>query len=197
MEENYTPHNVQEVTNHSSIHEVLLVSTDSKCFVHHSYINAPDVKLSFSKKITPDIVTIPDTKSATKKNTQPHGFITSLISMKAEGISLKDIKETEDSYIVKKSDVVFRISVTYFITYRVLNIDKLNRDAMLWFGSKNAYFNVYPFLREFILNISQKFNLPRVLLPLLKPSTQPNQNIKGSQQPAKSESKTTPETKKE
>ena len=59
-----------------------------------------------------------------------------------------------------------------------VNDINLNKDAVEYFGKENAYFNIYPYLREFIVHISQRFNLYPVLIPLLKPQNQPVKSVK-------------------
>ena len=66
----------------------------------------------------------------------------------------------------------FTISVSYMVIYDVNDMN-LNPQAVKYFGQENAYFNVYPYLREFITTMSQRMNLPSPLvLPLLKPNNQ-------------------------
>ena len=96
----------------------------------------------------------------------------STVNFTIEGISQKDIKVENKEIIRKKDDALFTISVSYIATYDV-NDTNLDKEAVEFFGKENAYFNVYPYLREFITHISQRFNLHPVIIPLLKPNDQP------------------------
>ncbi len=59
-----------------------------------------------------------------------------------------------------------------------VNDIKLNKKAVKYFGTENAYFNIYPYLREFITNMSQRMRLSPVVLPLLKPHHMPTLKVK-------------------
>ena len=81
----------------------------------------------------------------------------------------RDIK-TNNKVIKTKDEALFTISASYAVTYDVNNIN-LNKEAVKYFGIENAYFNVYPYLREFIAHISQRLHLSPVVIPLLKPTS--------------------------
>ena len=176
----------QKVIEATNIREVVLVSTNCKCHTHYTLVEPEHTALSVKqKKINTDFIT-----DSGKKG----GTIFSSINFMIEGISQKNIKDSDKKILHKKGDPLFTISASYVIAYDVNTIN-LNKDAVKYFGVENAYFNVYPYLREFITHISQRFNLHPVVIPLLKPNKPPEKFNKKSIK--KSKTKTVKSNKKQ
>jgi preprotein translocase subunit SecB len=68
----------------------------------------------------------------------------------------------------KKS--LFKMDATYTLVYRLTG-EELDHDALDLFTSQNAYFNAYPYLREFFQNTCVRMGVEPIRLPLLKPLT--------------------------
>ena len=159
----------QKVIKAANIRDVFLTSTNCKCHIHYALVNPKHTMLNEKKiKIQTDFI-------ASKK--EKTGTIFSTVDFTIEGISKKDIKVNNGQIIKKKNDPLFTISASYMVVYGVNDMN-LNKDAVKYFGKENAYFNIYPYLREFIAHISQRFNLRPVLIPLFKPQNQPVKPVK-------------------
>ena len=159
----------QKVIEATNIREVVLKSTNCKCHIHYALVEPKHTMLSVKQKKV-------NTEFIINSNKQG-GIIFSIVDFKIEGISQRDIKTNDKKIINKKGDPLFTIFASYIVTYDINDIN-LNKDAIKYFGIENAYFNVYPYLREFITHISQRFNLRPLVIPLLKPHKQPVQSNK-------------------
>lgn len=163
------PLEFQKVIEAANIREVVLTSTNCKCHIHYSLVEPKHTLLNIKqKKVNTDLITIPNKKG---------GIIFSTVDFKIEGISQKDIKTSDKTILNKKGEPLFTISASYIVTYDISETN-LNKDAIRYFGIENAYFNVYPYLREFITHITQRFNLRPLVIPLLKPNKQPKKSGK-------------------
>ena len=158
----------QKVIEAANLREIVMTSANCKCHTYYAMIEPKHTTLRVQKKINTDFITDSGKKS---------GTIFSSINFMIEGISQKNIKDNDKKILHKKGAPLFTISASYVITYDVNDIT-LNKDAVKYFGTENAYFNVYPYLREFITHISQRFNLHPVVIPLLKPNKQPEKSDK-------------------
>ena len=144
-----------------------MVSADCKCHIHYSFVEPKYTMLEIQKKV--------NTKFIASKKTKK-GIIFSQINFIIKGVLQKDIKTNEGKVIRKKDTPLFTISVSYVVTYDVNDIN-LKESAVKIFGKENAYFNVYPYLREFATHISQRLNLRPVIIPLLKPDSQSEEPV--------------------
>ena len=154
------PKDFQKVIQSADIREVFMVSSNCKCYVHYTFVNPKETALEVKKKrINTELII--DSK---KRNT---GIILSKIDFTIEGISQKAIQA---NLSIKKGDPLFTISASFIAIYTVKDTN-LNKKAIQYFGTENAFFNVHPYLREFVTSISQRLNLSPVVLPLLKPSS--------------------------
>ena len=160
MKEKVNRFEFQKVIEATNIREIVLISTNCKCPAHF-LIKPKNTMLSVKRKV--------DTKFSINRQ-KTGGLIFSIVDFTIEGISQQDTKTID-----KKNDPLFTISASYRVTYEVSDIN-LNKATVEYFGKENAYFNVYPYLREFITHISQRFNLHPVVIPLLKPTKQPRQS---------------------
>ncbi len=150
----------QKVIEAVKLREVFLEETHNTLHVHHSQVNPQHTDLILKKNKAKYHI-IP-------KKSNKEGAIFSKIVFMIEGVSQKDIIGKDNQVIKKKGEALFTISASYVVTYTVNNLNLLNKEAIEYFGTQNAYFNVYPYLREFITNISQRMNLNPVVIPLLK-----------------------------
>ena len=168
----------QKVIEAVNIREVFMRSTNCKCHTHYAVIEPRHTRLSVKqKKIDTEFITSPSKKT---------GTIFSIVDFTIEGLSQKDIKTADKQILKKKDEPLFTISVSYVVTYDV-NGTNLDKNAVEYFGTENAYFNVYPYLREFITSISLRLNLSPLVIPLLKPSAQPKKSSKKSTEKSKTE----------
>ena len=173
MDEKYLE--FQKVIEAVSLRELFMVSANCECHAYHGLIEPKNTVLDIKEK---KIETNFDIDSKEKK-----GIIFSKVYFKIVGLSNKDMKINEDK-ILYKNTPLFTISASYVVVYNVNKVD-LDEDAVKYFGTQNAYFNIYPYLREFITNISQRFNISPLVIPLLKPKEQPERPVKQSKKESK------------
>ena len=170
-------HKFQKVVEAVTLKEVILISSKCKSHFHYSVVNPSQTKLEFIKQISkPNISTSKD-----KKNRILITHIEFTVNGKPKE-NLIDLK-------IKKDNLLFSISVSYLITYTIKNIGSLDQEMLELFGQDNAFFNVYPYLREYISHMSTRLNIPPVILPLLKPSSQLRQKRSTSQKKPKKKTK--------
>lgn len=74
---------------------------------------------------------------------------------------------TDDS---KEDGSIFELSATFSLIYSI-NQTGFSKEAFSAFTEKNAFYNAYPYFREFFQNMSSRMGIEPVKLPLLKPST--------------------------
>jgi hypothetical protein len=65
-----------------------------------------------------------------------------------------------------EKDYTFKISCTFRLEY--YSDIPLSKEFMDIFSNKNITLNSWPYFREFAQNITQRMNIPPVVLPLLK-----------------------------
>ncbi len=158
---NFQKKEFQKIIKATNIREVFMTSAYCECRIHYQLIEPEHTMLNITQKdIDTDFIIGDDKK---------RGTILSKIHFTLEGLPKRDIK-TNNKVIKTKDEALFTISVSYAVTYDVNNIN-LNKEAVKYFGIENAYFNVYPYLREFITHISQRLHLSPVVIPLLKPTS--------------------------
>ena len=158
----------QKVIKATNIREVFMISTNCKCYAPYALVKPKDTMLHVKQKeINTDFIVHKKEKK---------GIIISTVDFTIEGISQKDIK-IDGKEVIKKGAPSFTMSTSYVVTYDVNDIS-LDKKAVKDFGIGNAYFNAYPYLREFMNHISQRFNLQPLVLPLLKPNKQPVESNK-------------------
>ena len=172
----------QKVVKSATLKEVILISSKCESYFHYSIVNPPKTKLEFTRAITkPDIS---ETYNKTKDV-----FLSTHIEYKVNGKSKEDIK----NFKIKKDSPLFFLSASYIVTYIIKKIDSLDREMLEFFGKDNAFFNVYPYLRECITHMSTRLNIPPVILPLLKPNNELGQkkttNQKKLEKPKKAKNK--------
>ena len=161
----------QKVVKAVSLRELFMVSANCECHIYHGLIEPKNTVLDIKEK---KIETNFDVDSNKKE-----GTIFSKVYFTIVGLSNKDMKINKNEILYKRNTPLFTISASYVVVYNVNKID-LDEDAVEYFGTHNAYFNVYPYLREFIANISQRFNISPLVIPLLKPGKQPKKPVKQS-----------------
>ena len=146
----------QKVVEAASLEEVSLVFSKCECRVPSYFISPDEIVIEFEKEIIPEIL---------KQKQDDDGEIYSHIYFTAIGISKKSIKELK----IKKGGTLFSISVSYAVIYDIDDIKTLDQKMLTVFGTKNAFYNAYPYIREFIHHMSTRLSIPPITLPLLKP----------------------------
>ena len=151
----------QKVVESATLKEVILISSACKSYVHYTVIKPSETKLEFTKKVTP-----PDIFNSNNKKSD--GLLSTHFQFVVDGKSQENIEDLE----IQKGGLLFSISVSYMITYIIKNISSLDHEILDFFGKENAFFNVYPYLRECINHMSSRLNISPIILPLLKPTNQ-------------------------
>jgi hypothetical protein len=63
---------------------------------------------------------------------------------------------------------ILKVTAVFEITYRLPGGATASEKALQEFASTNAVFNAWPFLREFFVSITQRMDLPPLVLPLVR-----------------------------
>ena len=166
----------QKIIESATLKEVTLIFSKCQSYFHYSIINPPQTKLEFAKTISKH--NISDSNNKTKDV-----FLSTQVHFEVTGKSKEDITD----FKIKKDSPLFSISVSYVIVYIIKNIGDLDDEMLKFFSENNAYFNVYPYLREYITHMSTRLNIPPVTLPLLKPNNLLKQQK--TEKPVKTKSK--------
>ena len=145
----------QKVVQSAFLREVTLISSQCECRAHHSLLKPENILLDFQKTV--------DANSFPYKDKENAGDLFSYILFAVTGKTQKTLGK------LKKNDLIFSISAQFVAHYEIQNIKDLNKTALKKFGEENGFFNVYPFLREFISQMSLRLNIPPIFIPLLKP----------------------------
>ena len=147
----------QKVVESATLNDVILVSSKSESYIHYSSIIPNKTKLDMTKQVSQPNISEPNNKNSS--------FLSTHINFTVSGKSKENIETSQ----IKKDDPLFSISTSYIITYTINNVKTLDSEMLNFFGKNNSYFNVYPYLREYINYMSVRLNIPPVILPLLKP----------------------------
>lgn len=152
----------QKVVESATLNEVILISSQCKLYFHYSIVNPPKTRLEFARTIT-----MPNISESSDKKIN-NVFLSTHIKYTVTGKSKVNITD----FKIKKDSPLFFLSASYIVTYIIKNTDSLDREVLKFFGKNNAFFNLYPYLRECINHMSVRLNIPPVTLPLLKPHNQ-------------------------
>ena len=156
----------QKVIAAASIRDIYMLSSSCNCA--NPFVDPASVDLKLNRKYGEPRLR-PDQKNSS-------GILFCVIEIEASGVCRKDVSQNKKITVKKGSDL-FKISARYIIIYTVNNLD-LDNNAVKLFGTENAFFNVYPYFREFAGNMGLRFNLPPIVLPLFKTAFQPAQKEK-------------------
>lgn len=81
------------------------------------------------------------------------------------GVGCRFIKEEEKG--VESAEAVAQIEAVFCSEYLMLNKD-LGEDELRAFALQNASYHIWPFWREYLMNMCNRLNLPKVVLPSMQ-----------------------------
>ncbi len=158
----------QKVIEAAGIREVYMLSSACEC--RNPFIEPKNIELELKRAHSaPQIKPVAEDKQ---------WLLFCSIEIEVKGVCGKNIKQGQKT-TAEKGQTVFKISARYNVVYDITkNPNSLNKGALKYFGEENAFFNVYPYFREFAGSMSQRLNLHPVVLPLLKPASSPSEKEK-------------------
>ena len=99
-----------------------------------------------------------------------NGLLNVFVNMKVEGKVGNDEYAQKVGLPKEDKDPVVLIDVTYATLFRQKSLDvDFKQDEIEIFARTNAVYNVYPYLRQYVQEVSMKFGITPILIPFLRP----------------------------
>jgi len=123
--------------------------------------------------------------SAQRANAKSHGIVEIQFSIdpaldkKDGGASYRALCKCTVKGRTEDDKPILDLSVTYSLLYSCSEVHDWPEDEINHFSNRNVIIHVWPYLRQFIDDLSGRANLSRVILPLLPPGA-----VKPADQPA-------------
>ena len=80
-----------------------------------------------------------------------------------------------------KDDHVVKITGEYMLSYKLAGDLEIGKDELENFCGINALYNAWPFFREFVLSMSNRMDIPPLVLPLLSIAPESTRNKEGDE----------------
>lgn len=87
------------------------------------------------------------------------------------------------------SSPVITIAVSFLLAYRLRNFNELTDESYRSFAELNAVFNIWPYWREFVQNVTVRMGLPPLTMPVFRITKPSEKVIREKNAPKKVESK--------
>lgn len=86
------------------------------------------------------------------------------------GVRIVDpqISSIEDQDSEKALDCIKAELTGHFIAEYMIDIDDIESEALKLFADRNVTYHIWPFWREFVMDMMQRARLPRVVIPTLQ-----------------------------
>ncbi|MCG7898006.1 MAG: hypothetical protein JAY85_06065 [Candidatus Thiodiazotropha weberae] len=86
------------------------------------------------------------------------------------GVRIVDpqISSIEDQDSEKALDCIKAELTGNFIAEYIIDIDDIESEALKLFADRNVTYHIWPFWREFVMDMMQRSRLPRVVMPTLQ-----------------------------
>lgn len=142
-----------EVVKSADLLEINLQSSSSECLVAPSQIVPANIELNYIREVKYSL-------------SKERDILFCFVSMQATGTPTQKQVESVQEQNAKKH--IFLIKGTFALIYKLSN-KELDEKMISAFASQNAFYNAYPYFREFFHDMCTRFGIAPIRLPLLKP----------------------------
>lgn len=141
---------LSRVIKNTEIRDVFLKKKHIDCFVHFSLVK-------------PSSTTLEEVQNHSWSISNNKKALFCLINYKVDGYKTEETKSGE------QKEKLFELECTLCVEYELSESSQLDSEDFEIFTQTNAYYNAYPYIRQFIQSESVTLRISPIVLPFLKP----------------------------